>query len=152
MLLGTGLATFFCIAVGLTPAWLYRLTPTSVLNFDPYALDRLAPQLELIGVAGAVYIALRTMGLAPRERPIQLLDMDALYRGPIAGAGRWTGLVMLRLYGASRVALSAFLAYCGKGFSRWARACDRPYADSWGPAVQLSAIGVVLVIILLSRI
>lgn len=151
MLLGGALALFFCLSVGLTPGWLYRLTPATGLNFEPYALDRVAPQLELLGAAGAAYLLFHLVGLAPRQESFKLLDLDALYRGPIAGAGRWTGVVMLRLYGAARDIWEALSARAGKVFAQWARACDRPYADRWAGAAQLGAIGLVLVLILLAR-
>ena len=148
MLLASALAAFFCISVGLSPSWLYRLTPTE-LTFAPYALDRLVPQMELVGAAGAAYLALRSFGLTIKERRIRLLDMDALYRGPVAGAGRWTGVVLLRVYGALRIGLERSADRSGKLLAALARACDRPYADQMSGGVQFSAICAVLVIILL---
>ena len=148
MLLGLGLAAFFCVAVGLNPVWLYRLTPTE-LAFAPYTLDRLAPALGTAGVGALSYLLLRAARLTARERATQLLDVDALYRGPIAGAGRWVGVVLLRLYGAWQAALDRVAARGARLFTRAAQACDRPYADRLAGAIQLFSTGAILVIILL---
>lgn len=148
MMLASALAGFFCLSVGLNPEWLYRLTPAE-LAFAPYALDRVAPQLELIGAASLVYLTLRAFGLAAKERPIALLDVDALYRGPVTGAGRWTGVVMLRLYGAGQAGAERLSLAAGRLLALGARACDRPYADQMSAAVQFFAICALLGIILL---
>jgi multicomponent Na+:H+ antiporter subunit D len=148
MMLGMILAAFFCVAVGLSPTWLYRLTPSEGLTFAPYTPGRLGPQLELIGAAGAAYVLFRALRLAPRERALELLDCDALYRGPVAGAGRWTGVVILRIFGALQALWDRLAARAAGLFAAWARGCDRPYADRWSGAAQFAAIGAVLVIIL----
>ncbi len=150
MLLAVVLATFLCVAVGLRPSWLYLLMPTE-LGFDPFALDRLAPQLEVLGAAGVIYLLARAFALTPRDRSIALLDVDSLYRGPLAGAGRWCGVVLLRLYGAWRDALKAGWRGAGHAAAVGAAAWDRPYRERWGSAVQLVAICAVLVIILLAQ-
>ena len=147
MLLAMGLAAFLCLAVGLTPAWLYRLMPTE-LAFAPFALDRVAPQIELLGAAGAAYLALRALRLAPKERTIRLLDLDTLYSGPIAGAGRWAGVVMLRLHGAWQAGAGAMSERAGHALGAWARNCDRPYSGQVSSAAPLAAIFVALLIIL----
>jgi multicomponent Na+:H+ antiporter subunit D len=150
MLLAVLLATFLCVAVGLRPSWLYLLMPTE-LGFDPFALDRLAPQLEVIGAAGVIYLVARAFALTPRDKSIALLDVDALYRGPLAGAGRWCGVVLLRLYGAWRDALKSAWRGAGHAAALGAAAWDRPYRERWGSAIQLVAICAVLVIIMLTQ-
>ncbi len=151
MQLAAALATFLSAAVGFNPTWLYRLLPTNGLAFAPFTLDRLAPQLELLGAAGAAYVAIRAVRLVPKERALRLLDVDALYRGPIAGAGRWSGAVMLRIYGAAQTVVSRLADRGRAGFTALAQRCDRPYADSWAGAAQLGVICAVLVIILIAR-
>lgn len=150
MLLAIVLAAFLNLAIGLTPAWLFRLMPTS-LGFEAFALDRLAPQLELLGVAGVLYLGVRAFGLAPKERPVRLLDVDSLYRGPIAGAGRWTGVVMLRLYGAWRDALKQTWRSAGRLLEHWVGSWDRPYRGRWSGPIQFAAICAVLAIIMMAR-
>lgn len=148
MLLGAGLATFFCVSVGTAPRWLYDLMPAQ-LSFQPFALDRVAPQLELLGVAGLVGIAFRVFGVAPRDLPIRLLDIDSLYRGPLAGAGRWSGVLMLRAYGAWQDFSRRVAKIVSDGAEAWVSRCDRPYAASIASFVQLATIGGALALMLM---
>jgi multicomponent Na+:H+ antiporter subunit D len=149
MLLGAGLAIFLCLSVGLAPRWLYDLMPAE-LAFRPFDADRIAPQLELLGVAGLAFMAMRMKGAAAKRQPARLLDIDALYRGPVAAAGRWTGVVMLRLYGAWQGVTESAARATAYRLGRWAGACDRPFG---GPGVanvaQFLSIGAVLLTILL---
>jgi multicomponent Na+:H+ antiporter subunit D len=134
MLLAPALAAFFCVSIGLAPAWLYGLLPTQ-LAFRPYELERAAPQLELLGAAGAVYLALRAVKFTAPERSQRLIDVDAIYRGPAAGAGRWVGVVLLRAYGAWAAQWERFATAAGAAIARVMRACDRPYrAGAFGAA------------------
>ncbi|HVK80521.1 MAG TPA: proton-conducting transporter membrane subunit, partial [Verrucomicrobiae bacterium] len=148
MLLGAGLATFFCLSVGMAPRWLYDLMPTQ-LAFQPFELDRVAPQLQLLGVAGLITIGFRVTAVMPRDLPIQLLDIDALYRGPLAGAGRWAGVLLLRVYGSWQD-LSRRVARGTTNLAQaWVSRCDRPYAASISSFVQLASIAAVLALMLL---
>jgi len=148
MLLGAGVAAFFCVSIGLAPSWLYGLMPTA-LTFAPFDLDRLAPQFELLGAAGVAFVLLRALNLAPRERAVDLLDIDAFYRGPVAGAARWAGVVMLRVYGAAGAAVALLAARAGAALAAWARSCDAPYLGRGWAALQFWAIGALAVIILI---
>ncbi|WP_135210765.1 proton-conducting transporter membrane subunit [Vitreimonas flagellata] len=148
MLLGAGLATFFCASVGMAPRWLYDLMPAQ-LTFEAFALDRVAPQLELLGVAGLAAIAFRVFAIAPRDLPIQLYDIDALYRGPLAGAGRWGGVLMLRIYGAWQDVSRRIARAVANAAQAWVSRCDRPYAASISSFVQLASIGAALGLMLL---
>jgi multicomponent Na+:H+ antiporter subunit D len=150
MLLGAALAVFFCLAVGVAPAWLYGLLPTE-LAFEPYALDRMAPQLELLGAAGAIYVVLRALRLAPQPRAGGLLDVDAFYRGPAAGAGRWVGVVLLRLYGAWQALLGRVASQLARAAGRWSRNCDRPYRVRAPGVVQLAALAVLVAVAMFWR-
>jgi multicomponent Na+:H+ antiporter subunit D len=149
MLLGTAMASFFCLSVGLAPGWLYGLMP-SELNFQPFASDQLAPQLELLGAAGAVYALCSMLGLLPRERALRLVDFDALYRGPVASGLRWAGIITLRFFGAIRDALQVGAQVLG----RWARArvrvLDQPYAQGRGAALPIIAVAAAVAVVLLS--
>jgi len=145
MLLGAALGVFFCAAIGFAPNWLYGLMPAN-LTFEPYALDRLAPHLEMLGAAGAVYIMLRAVGLTPRERAVRLLDVDAFYRGPVAGAGRWVGVVMLRLHGAWQAGEARGAKWAGELLESLARRCDRPYRVGERGAFYLFLLGGAVII------
>ncbi len=150
MLLGTALAAFFCVAIGVAPQWLYDLMPAE-LSFELYAPDRVAQQFELLGAAGVIYFVLLAMGVAPRARASRLLDIDALYRGPLAGAGRWLGVVMLRVYGAGRDAIATFSARAGAALGILISGFDRPYSKSAASALQWVALALMLTVMLLAR-
>jgi multicomponent Na+:H+ antiporter subunit D len=150
LLLAGALAAFFCFAISLRPDWLYELAPAS-LAFAPYALDRLAPQVELMAAAIALFAACSAIGLAPKPNGRRLWDFDALFRGPVSGAGRWCGVVMLRLYGAAHAALARLLEQAGSALSRFSRLCDQPYADKAAGAWQLVSICALLLLILAAR-
>jgi hypothetical protein len=138
MLLAAALSVFFCLSIGLAPGWLYGLLPTA-LTFEPFALDRLAPHLALLGAAGLGFLLLRAFKLAPAEAAVRLRDVDALYRGPLASAGRWLGVVMLRVYGTVQAVAQAQATRAGQLTMRWVRRCDQPYVGSGG-ALQLGAL------------
>lgn len=149
MLLGAGLVIFLSLSVGLAPRWLYDLMPAE-LAFQPYSIDRLAPQVAMLGVAGLAYMALRFTSVAPRRQPARILDLDALYRGPVANAGRWAGVVLLRFYGAWQGATAAASRAAVAQMGLWARACDLPFRfTGMANLAQMVSIAAVLVIILL---
>jgi len=148
MLLGAAIAVFFCFSIGVAPRWLYGLLPTA-LEFAPFAIDRMAPHLALLGATGVAYIAMRAFKLAPSEAAVRLRDVDALYRGPLAGAGRWLGVVMLRVYGAAQALLHAQAASAGRLAMRWIRACDQPYRGTG--VLQLAALLAVTALALVWR-
>ena len=150
MLLGAGLAVFFCLAVGLAPGWLYGLLPTE-LAFEPYAHDRMAPQLELLGAAGVAYVVLRAVRLAAPPSVGGLLDVDAFYRGPAAGAGRWVGVVLLRIYGAWQAMLGRAAGRLARAAERWSRNCDRPYRQLAPAAAQLTVLAISVAVVMLWR-
>lgn len=148
MLLGIALASFFCLSIGVAPAWLYGLMP-SELAFAPYEMERVAPQLELLGAAGAAYLLLRAVRLTAPERSLRLLDVDAIYRGPAAGAGRWVGVVLLRVYGAWQAQWERMSNAAGAAVAQVIRLCDRPYSGNAWSAAQFAAIAAAIAIALL---
>lgn len=151
MLLGIALALFLCFAVGLAPRWLFDLMPAEI-SFQPFELDRVTPQFQLLGAAGVVFLTLRIAGIVPREQGVHLLDIDALYRGPLADAGRWAGVLALRMYGSWRSWTSALSRGGGRALAALASACDRPYAPAaGGVAATFFAAGALLLVMFLVR-
>ncbi len=151
MLLGAGLALFLCVAVGMAPRWLYNLMPAD-LAFQPFALDRIAPQFQILGAAGIAYLVLRIARVVPRESEIKLLDIDALYRGPIADAGQWAGILALRLYGAWQGWTRAISAAGVRRLATLAAACDRPYAPRrLAGAVSFFGLGLMLLLMFMAH-
>lgn len=150
MLLGAGLALFLCFAVGLAPRWLFDLMPAEI-SFQPFVLDRITPQLQLLGAAGVAFLLLRATRLAVKEQGVDLLDIDAMYRGPLAQAGRWAGVLALRIYGAWQSWTRDASRSAGRGLEALAAACDRPYAPSSTAAVTFFCLGAVLLVMFLVR-
>lgn len=150
MMLGCALAVFLCISIGLAPRWLFNLMP-SALAFQPFAIESLAPQLQLLGVAGLAYLALMVSGLAPKTLP-RPLDVDAFYRGPVASAGRWAGVLLLRGYGAWQAGATRTGYALGRMLGRLSHLCDRPFAPRRvADIAQFLSIGALLMTILLFR-
>jgi len=151
MLLGAGLAAFFCLAIGLAPGWLYHLTPATTLDFSPYVASRVAAQLELLGCAGAGFCLVALLRLTPTERGVRQLDFDALYRGPLVDAGRWVGALTLRVFNGWQALWRGVWARAGALFERWTAACDQPYVVRYASVAQFAAIAALLAIILFAR-
>ncbi|MGD9966999.1 MAG: proton-conducting transporter membrane subunit [Hyphomonadaceae bacterium] len=143
MLLGAGLALFLSASVGLAPRWLYDLMPAS-LSFQPFALDRIASQVQVLGAAGLGYLLLRGIAADPRRRDVHLLDVDALYRGPLAGAGEWAGVLALRVYGAWREWTRDVGANAMRVLAALANACDRPYVRAGSGLISLLSLATLL--------
>lgn len=148
-LLGAGLALFLCFAVGLAPRWLFDLMPAEI-SFQPFELDRVMPQFQLLGGAGIVFLLLRAARATPREQGVRLLDIDALYRGPLAEAGRWAGVLAMRVYGAWQSWTRRVSHAAARSLEAMANACDRPYAGS-NAAVTFFCIGAVVLTMLFVR-
>ena len=102
MLLAMGLAAFICIAIGL-PAfvpgfgfdWLYSLLPYPeyAQSYEPYTLDHILTQMQLLVFAILAFMMLKRFGLYPPERPGTILDTDWLYRRPGFALAKWSARV-----------------------------------------------------------
>jgi multicomponent Na+:H+ antiporter subunit D len=146
LLLSASLSLFFSLSVGLAPSWLYNLLP-SQLSYSPYALDRLGAALQASGAAALFATCLYALGLWPKPLAKDLLDIDALYRGPIAASARWLGVVSLRLYGAWQGLTDQIARALGLLVIGWVKALDRPYAriaTAWQVAFIAAALALAL--------
>ena len=150
MVLGTAIAAFFCFSVGIAPGWLYGLMPTE-LTFQPFDADQLPPHLEMLGAAGALYIVLWSIGMAPRERAIALLDLDSFYRGPVASLAGWSGVLALRVYGAGQAGFARVGEMAGRGLARLTRTWDRPYKQNLMGIAQFMMIAGILLLFIIGR-
>lgn len=114
MLLAMGLAAAICIAIGL-PAfapgfgydWLYGLLPCTaavgsavcevsgkaVVSYEPYTLEHILTQMQLLMAALLAFILLKRFGLYPAEKPGTILDTDWFYRRWGYGLAKWSGQV-----------------------------------------------------------
>lgn len=150
MVLGSALALFLCLSVGLAPRWLFDLMPSEI-SFEPFVIDRVGPQFQLLGAAGLAFLALRLARATPIERQVRLLDIDALYRGPLAGAGRWAGVLALRVYGAWQSWTRRVSGSAGRSLEALARACDRPYEQAGTAAATFFCLGALLLMMILVK-
>jgi len=128
MLLAMGLAAFICIAIGLPMigglgyGWLYGLLPCTaaavadvclssgeaIKTYQPYTLDHVITQMQLLVLAILAFMLLKRAGLYPPERPGTILDTDWFYRKPGYGLAKWSGDVWLKL-GPAMTRISAAL-------------------------------------------
>jgi len=118
MLLAMGMAAFLCIAVGL-PAlvpglgyqWLYGLLPYPIeaAAYQPFTLDHILTQMQLLILAVFAFILLKRLMLYPAEKPGVILDTDWLYRKVGYGAFRWVDTVWSKI-GPATAAIAARLA------------------------------------------
>ncbi|MEL7454127.1 MAG: Na(+)/H(+) antiporter subunit D, partial [Pseudomonadota bacterium] len=101
MLLAMGLAAFICIAIGLPTflgggyGMLYAVLPYPdfALTYQPYTLDHILTQMQLLILAAFAFVLLKRFGLYPAEKPGTVLDADWAYRRAGYGAARWSGAV-----------------------------------------------------------
>ena len=150
MLLGSAVASFFCISIGIAPGWLYAFLP-SEMTYQPLSLSHFALQLEVLGAAGLSYAVVWALGLAPRETARRLWDVDAFYRGPLSSLARWVGIIMLRIYGAMQNGFARFLGATSRTASRLVRGFDQPYTPKSFGWVQFGLVGLILLVVLLFR-
>jgi multicomponent Na+:H+ antiporter subunit D len=85
MLLAMGIAAFFCVFIGIYPAWLYGFLPAPV-DYDAYTLSHLFWELQLLLFTGlGFFLLLKHVG---GEAKISI-DTDWLYRRALPATARW---------------------------------------------------------------
>ena len=105
MLVAMGLAAVLCIAVGLPMIGgvgygvLYRMLPYPEVAqaYEPYTLEHILTQMQLLMAAVLAFILLKKYALYPPEKPGTILDTDWLYRKPAFALVLWLGAVWNRL-------------------------------------------------------
>jgi len=88
MLLGMGLTTLLCIAIGVYSPWLYGLLPYEV-DYHPYTVDHVINQLQLLLFTALAFAILVRYGMFPRVKNTINLDFDITYRKWLPAAYRW---------------------------------------------------------------
>ncbi|MEO0883110.1 MAG: Na(+)/H(+) antiporter subunit D [Pseudomonadota bacterium] len=101
MLLAMGIAALICILVGLPAigglgfgllySWLPN--PEYALAYEPYTLDHILTQMQLLVLAAFAFVLLNRFALYPPEKRGTILDSDWLYRRLGASLAGWTGAV-----------------------------------------------------------
>jgi multicomponent Na+:H+ antiporter subunit D len=85
MLLAMGIAAFFCVFIGIYPAWLYGFLPAPV-DYNAYTLSHLFWELQLLLFTGlGFFLLLKHVG---GEAKISI-DTDWLYRRALPATARW---------------------------------------------------------------
>ncbi|TWU37806.1 Hydrogenase-4 component B [Novipirellula aureliae] len=79
MLVAMGIASFFCIGLGIAYPLLYRLLPNDV-EYHPYTVTHVVTQLQLLLFAALAFVFLMKTGLYPSEQRATNLDTDWIYR------------------------------------------------------------------------
>lgn len=124
MLLAMGMGAFICIAVGI-PAiipglgyeWLYNLLPfrEEAMNYQPFTLDHILTQMQLLVLAIFAFVMLKRFGLYPPEKPGTILDTDWVYRKIGFGLAQWLATV----WGKVAPTLTAvFFGITGRAYER----------------------------------
>lgn len=79
MLTAMGIASFFCIALGIGYQWLYNLLPFES-HYSPFTTGHVVTQLQLLLFAALAFVFLMKMKLYPAEIDATNLDTDWTYR------------------------------------------------------------------------
>ena len=87
MLLAMGIAAFLCIGIGIFPKFLYSILPYSV-EYQPYTLDHIVSQLQLLVFAILAFLFLVKFRLYPSEIKSTVLNTDWFYRKMLPGIGK----------------------------------------------------------------
>ena len=98
MLLAMGIAAFFCVFIGVYPAWLYTFLPSPV-DYNAYTLSHIFWELQLLLFTGlGFFLLLKYVGGDPKIS----LDTDWVYRRALpsvvgwvrrGGGAAWTGVL-----------------------------------------------------------
>ena len=87
MLIAMGIAAFLCIAIGVFPKYLYQILPYAV-EYQPYTLDHVISQLQLLVFAIIAFLFLVKFKLYPSEIRSTVLNSDWFYRKMLPGIGK----------------------------------------------------------------
>jgi multicomponent Na+:H+ antiporter subunit D len=79
MLVAMAIAAALCIAIGSLPSWFYLLLPFDA-EFNPYGLDHVVGQLQLLFLSALAFTLLMRTGIYPPELRSTNLDFDWFYR------------------------------------------------------------------------
>lgn len=124
MLVAMGIAAFLCIYL----AWpwggefvgfrsLYALLPHEVAGhaaFEPYTVDHVVFQMQLLMGAMFAFTLLKRFGLYPPERRAQILDFDWTYRRLGLNVLKWGSAMWTRLGAQIRYLFKGFVGHIGK--------------------------------------
>jgi multicomponent Na+:H+ antiporter subunit D len=96
MLWAMFIAAVLCVFIGVRPDVLYGFLPYAV-DYQPYTLDHVITQSQLVLGASFAFVLLYRFGLYPSERRATILDFDWVYRRLGAGVVSWLAAVAVVL-------------------------------------------------------
>ncbi|MEM9060399.1 MAG: Na(+)/H(+) antiporter subunit D [Pseudomonadota bacterium] len=126
MLIAMGIASAFCIGLGVFPGVLYAILPYDV-TYHAYTLEHVVTQLQLLIFSALAFTVLMRTGLYPPELRSTNLDFDWVWRKP----GAWVAGGLHR----------ALLGGLSGATANMARACAelaRKLYDEHGPTGHLA--------------
>ena len=141
MLVAMGLAAAICILIGLPMVggygyhWLYNMLPCTTANaadvcylsgqdikpYQPYTLEHILTQMQLLVLAILAFMLLKRFGFYPPERAGTILDTDWFYRKLGFGFATWANAVWQKagpaMSGAAEVVAGAAFTRIEQAFS-----------------------------------
>jgi multicomponent Na+:H+ antiporter subunit D len=129
MLLAMGIAAFFCVFIGVNPAWLYQFMPSPV-EYNAYSLGHLFWELQLLLFTGlGFFLMLRHLGGEARLS----VDTDWIYRKAGPALVQFTARAVRAAWRGILGALQSALVGLG--------AMAQRLAGSQGPLGRVGSIG-----------
>jgi multicomponent Na+:H+ antiporter subunit D len=126
MLVAMGIAAALCVLLGVYPAALYELLPRPY-EYHPYTAEHVLTQMQLLALAALAFALAWRAGLFPRDVASTHLEVDWLWRRPLAMA----------VGGALRAVLLGWGALAERGSAAGARLVEALYRQH-GPAGRLA--------------
>lgn len=133
MLLAMGIAAFFCIFIGIYPAWLYSFMPSPV-QYNAYSAGHLFWELQLLLFTGlGFFLMLKHLG---GERKLSV-DTDWVYR-------KFAPVLVFGISDMVRQIWRSFMAKLQKGMTSLWQSLGETYGSN-GPMGQTWSIGLTTV-------
>ena len=142
MLLAMGITAFLCIFIGVFPNFLYSILPFDV-DYDPYTMEHIAGQLQLLFFALLAFAIIYRRGLHPPELRAVNLDTDVIYRKFMPSVLSYIAFVIFSLFkGTSSLLKFAVIKFTSK--LHHSHGPDSPRAASWPAGAMVISIAALL--------
>ena len=142
MLLAMGITAFLCIFIGVFPNFLYSILPFDV-DYDPYTMEHIAGQLQLLFFALLAFAIIYRRGLHPPELRAVNLDTDVIYRKFMPSVLSYIAFVIFSLFKVT----SSLLKFSVIKFTsklHHSHGPDSPRAASWPAGAMVISIAALL--------
>jgi len=141
------ITAILCVGIGVFPGLLYSLLPYDV-DYQPYTVDHVLVQMQLLIFALLAFVVLMKTGLHPPEIRATNIDSDVVYRKVIPSImPMLLSAVVAANAGLRRYALAA-LASLGTGIERIARP-GAPLARGWSVASMMFMVVILMCVVLM---